>query len=564
MTEITNAILLQQYFINQLLPNFSKAMPSKITCQSLGYAILNGYENSNIIKKLEECKTYVNNKLYQGLSLLHLTALTSNTVVMDALCSMKGINKLPLDQKGNSPLHLRALIEQDAKNDPFLNIYSKACKLTSKQKKRANKYGGTYLQVNKLAFSQLKYPFSTDSITKEKYFEKNSYSYLEVDPQCQGTHFTFVDQMVSTPKDMIDSWKLFNPKFKFDTELSKEYTKYLKSKPLLKIAPQEDMGCGVIANQDFKIGEVIGEFFGHLQSESSRIKNLNPDYLYSLSVENEKTGKSKVYQIIDPVEYRSALAMANDGVPNMIANTIYNVGAVAERILFSAIKDIKIGEALVWSYGKSSRIRLQNVSQNNLKRSEKFLKNYPLRGFKEILVDGNRGAVNAKNINMLNAAYQYILSTPSVLLRCYQSGVITDKDIQAYRELNALQVFSRTQDLQFIILNTALLHLVRLIKNSSTKIEFNQLVEQMESSLKIFRSDLNPNDELSRESHLTYYYTTFWMLYLPDIVKSHDLLQSQLNTSDDEIKENVLELLKTSHEDLLQNLSYLVNNMNQS
>ncbi len=483
------ALNAQTYLTSQVSPFFT-SLPSSgaLECKHLPAAVL-GEKNVEVITDLiRSCKRFLTKSHKKGmrLTLHHLAAIANRTDLLPVLCDKK--IKMPQDTQGFTPLHFRALLTDQTtyKSDPYRIAFKDKCKL-----KKGPNYGSrnevdqTPEELHKLIVGKERrverapqaaqgLPSTLSIFTDVASMHPISDS-VQVEERCLGD-FTYVTENVASRNTLIDTWRHLpkNNQLTLST-LGKAYEKYLASPPKLRITSTGGAsGCGVFTAQDIPAKSIISSFDGEIildrqittpEGAQKYTHNISDYYFGMAETDTHRQG-------IEPVDFRSAASMLNDGPPNVAHAYLYNKDGLAEKLVLYANRDIKAGEELTICYGGMQTTKFldyqltdpQYQSVVDVLSKSPFKNVFKLFGELQTLsrnpVDGQYdpsmyGVSPEKNYALQTQLY--ILNTPQILNRLTADGHITTADIRSLLKKANLPYYTQVPMVFSNLQNTFLL-----------------------------------------------------------------------------------------------------------
>lgn len=423
----------------QFLGDQIRRLPLQNACHSLIHGLFENASASSIQQDIRGCSNLNGRYTTAKLTPFHFAAIWENRKAMSAL-EKAGADIDAKDFQGYTSLHHMAM-KGNVKGVKSL------LKLGADETARTN-YGATYMD-----FLRWNKPFRESSSAlplNSVLFSAHQNDQNRFDSVCLPKNVQAVDEIVATPKALIDLWKATPENInQEDAALlsnfwNDRYQEFKKNPPKLSVVPisTNDAGellplgqefCGLIANGPIKKGQIIGEYTGEVIT-NSETKLRSETYLWS----NPPP--------IDADQFRSPLSMANDGFPNvMIVPHEYDKqlnpgidGLVVRKLAF-AIDDIAAGEQITIDYGPMYELKWGTKHiEFKPQALRRFLQqNSWEKIFKSIFYPSDQEKVD---IMGTSAKMDYLFQTPSSFEWAAKNGLVAKKD------LNLIERIDKTTD----------------------------------------------------------------------------------------------------------------------
>ncbi len=411
-----------------------RRLPLQNACHSLIHGLFENASAASIQQDIRGCSNLNGRYTTAKLTPFHFAAIWENRKAMSVL-EKAGADIDAKDIQGYTPLHHMAMKGN-------VNGVKSLLKLGADETARTN-YGATYMD-----FLRWNEPFRESSSAlslNPALFSAHQNDQNRFDPVCLPKTARAVDEIVATPKALINLWKATredinqkNAAF-LSNFWNDRYQEFKKNPPKLSVVPisANDAGeqlplgkgfCSLIADEPIKKGQMIGEYTGEVITDS------------------EKDRRSETYlwtnpPPIDADRFRSPIAMANDGFPNAYVTAHEydkqlnpGVDGLVARKFVLALDDIAPGEQITIDYGATYKLKwgtehvefkpqsLRRFLQQN--SWEKIIKSFFFPSLSKRASDEERVNLIASSVKM-----QYLFQTPSSFEWAAKKGLVTQKDL---------------------------------------------------------------------------------------------------------------------------------------
>jgi|GEM_PF-5010998 len=428
----SNSVQFYQFLGDQI-----RRLPLQNACHSLIHGLFENASAASIQQDIRGCSNLNGRYTTAKLTPFHFAAIWENKKAMSIL-EKAGADIDAKDIQGYTPLHHMAMKGN-------VNGVKSLLKSGADETARTN-HGATYMD-----FLRWNEPFRESSSAlplNPALFSAHQNDQNRFEPVCLPKTARSVDEIVATLETLIDLWKSKENQGIINLDdaallsnfWNDRYQEFKKNPPKLSVVPisTNDAGerlplgqqfCGLIANEPIKKGKIIGEYTGEVITNSEKSQR-SETYLWTNSPP------------IDADQFRSPMAMVNDGFPNAYI-TVHEYdkqlnpgvdGLVARKVAL-AIDDIAAGEQITIDYGATYELKW---GTEHIEFKPQSLRRFLQQNSWEKIIKSFLFSSDEEKVDIIgmSAKMQYLFQTPSSFEWAAKKGLVTQKDLNLIERID--------------------------------------------------------------------------------------------------------------------------------